>query len=240
MATIAEIKKLRGQPTRFSQMRKELSGTRITEEHIINIIERVFNQKFREFEAMIRERAVKGDKGDVPVLGKDFVVPTEDSIAKRAVKLMPQPQAQKIDENSLISRVIKQVPQQKIKKETPEETALRLNTLKEALTIDVIKGLEERLREIGDDARKRVSHGGSGGGDTIRVRNLTSQVDGSTKTFSLDRVNDVLQVNSTQWPRLFDPDKDYIWDSEKQQLRFTGEVAAIKSGQTLTVLVVES
>jgi len=93
--------------------------------------------------------------------------------------------------------------------------------------------LEKLQKEIAEIPRAR---GGMRKVPIIKRYNLSSQVDGNTKTFTLptDTV-DVIGVFGTQFPINFNPGTD--WTFSGRTLTLTGEVSAPQAGQTLYAII---
>ena len=167
---------------------------------------------------LIKESAVPGPPGAMPIAGKDFDLPEVDhkKVAAELIHLLPDPEA----------------------KETAEELATKLNTLKEKIERKVIKGLDEEFEAL----RGLIFNIGnlSGGGDTIASRNLTSQTDGSTKSFTLTRVREVIGAFGTSFPINHDPDNDWTFTKSSGVFALASGIKAPRTGQTLWLLVKES
>ena len=120
--------------------------------------------------------------------------------------------------------------------DTAETIADKLETLEEddKLGIEAIKGLKDRIMKLETMPTGRI--GGARKTVYIKRENLTSQCDGSTKTFTLPKDTiDVLAVFGTQFPVNFNPGTD--WTFEGRTLTLTDEVSAPESGQTLYALI---
>lgn len=103
--------------------------------------------------------------------------------------------------------------------------------------------IEELKKELKDELRAEmqkvtsgIARGGSRGKIPIVKRiNLTSQVDGATKTFTMPKdCTNVLGVWGTQFPITFDS-ADFTFAG--RTLTLTDEVAAPETGQTLMALI---
>ena len=107
----------------------------------------------------------------------------------------------------------------------------------EDLEIEDIKGLKKKIKSL--ELRLRETRGNrlGGGGDIIKSHNLTSETDGSTKVFTIPENRNVIGVFSTQFPGIFDPDKD--WTISGRTLTLTDEVGPPQTGQTLWVLYIK-
>lgn len=122
----------------------------------------------------------------------------------------------------------------------PAKIARKLESLRDndRLDADAIKNLAAFVQIYAN-----LSHSarpGGGGGDTVRYTDLSSQLDGSTKTFTLTRVARILMVIGTQAPLGYRPATDWTFAQSTGILTLTATVSAPTTGQTLIVLYVES
>lgn len=135
----------------------------------------------------------------------------------------------------------------RIKPETPEQTANRLNTKEEIIEQETIKGLVKRLDDLEEKLKKargttNIIGGATGGGHTAKVHDLSDSLNGVTKTFSLPAFWRVLSVYSTSTPVIFRPTVDYTVDGSTMQITFTDQISestTLSAGQTLLVLYSE-
>lgn len=121
--------------------------------------------------------------------------------------------------------------------DTPGQIANKLEELKgeSRLKIEAVLSLEDRLKKL-----EERPIGRSGGGARkvvyLKVENLSSQVNGTLKTFTMPKdCVEVVAVYGTQFPVNFNKDVD--WTFEGRTLTLTSEVSAPKTGQTLYALV---
>lgn len=150
------------------------------------------------------------------------------------------------DEEKIIQAVIDQLPPPE-PEETAKETADRLNTEKEIIEQETIKGLIKRFEDLEDRISKakgttNIIGGAIGGGHTAKVHDLTDSLNGVTKTFSLPAFWRVLNVYSTSSPVIFRPTTDYTVDGSSMTITFTSEInesTTLSAGQTLLVLYSE-
>lgn len=108
----------------------------------------------------------------------------------------------------------------------------------ERLDISAIKGLSE-LQEKVDLAAKmesrRVIAGPSA--NAVQYVDLSSQLDGSTKTFNTPKYRHALLLIGTQFPILFRPTTDFTLGNGK--ITLTAEVSAPATGQSLVMLYIK-
>ena len=192
------------------------------EDMVADAVAKILKEETVKLLQLIKERAVPGPPGKTLIPGKDFEIPPgKDAdpaqVAKELVSLLPETEA----------------------RETAEELALKLNTLEEKIKQRAIEGLEEEFLAI-RGLISNLQNLGGGGGDTIAIRNLTSQTDGSTKSFTLTRVREVIGVWGTQFPITHDPDADWDYAESTGIFTLSDEVGAPKTGHTLWLLVKES
>jgi len=76
-----------------------------------------------------------------------------------------------------------------------------------------------------------------GGGDRVRVDDLSSQCDGANKTFNVTSHRVALMLVGTDFPIMYRPTTDFT--TSGTTLTLTSEVDAPTSGATLVFLYVE-
>lgn len=116
----------------------------------------------------------------------------------------------------------------------------------ERLSKKAIKDLEEELLEIRTLIKKSgTGNGGNnpagGGRGHIKTYDLSSVLDGVTKTFNLPANWTIIQVVSSSFPSAFRPIIDYTFTNTS--ITFTSEITAsstLASGQTLIVVYEEA
>lgn len=127
-----------------------------------------------------------------------------------------------------------------IKEETPIETRDKLEKLRgdERLDKSAIKGIDEEVKRLDKkiDDKPTGRMGGMRKVPIIKRYNLSSQVDGVTKTFTLPKDTvDIVGVFGTQFPINFNAGTD--WTFAGGVLTLTSEVSAPESGQTLYAII---
>lgn len=221
------------------------------ENSLADTVEEIIKEKLAYLTGIIEKRAVQGIqglKGDKPVLGVDYELEkiNEEEIKQSILGQIPVPKDGKdADENKIVRDVLAQIPVPKDGKDgingssdTAEEIRDKLQSLKEADRLDVsaIKGIMELLKTIKSQKMARTG----GGGDTVRYVDLSSSLDGATKTFTLTRVARVISVHSTEYPITLRPEVDWTFATATGILTLTAQVAAPASGQSLYVVYIES
>ena len=143
-----------------------------------------------------------------------------------------------------IRRCMPEMPE--MKEETPEETREKLESLKgnNRLKIDAIDDLREELDRL-KKARK-VPFLSVGGGiasrDLFQDIDISSQLDGVTKTFNIRAVWNIISVDLSSFPYgALRKGTDYTWTPTS--ITFTDEIDAstqLASGQTCILTVVNA
>ena len=115
---------------------------------------------------------------------------------------------------------------------------------KDKLKISAIKNLEEELEKLKKQKDWQViySGGGGGGGRIVKSYDISSELNGSTKTFSLPAFWRVISVNSSSFPNAFRETTDYTTDAAAMTITFTSEIDApttLATGQTIIVIYAE-
>ncbi len=124
--------------------------------------------------------------------------------------------------------------------ETAEETVSKINTSKTKIKAKQVEGLISLMKEVHDqDTMNQVGISGGGGANLsalLFAQDLSSQCDGSTKTFTIPQNRIILNLNSTQFPIIYRPIVDFtISGVSRETLTLTDQVSAPQSGQTLIV-----
>ncbi len=125
----------------------------------------------------------------------------------------------------------------------PTEVRDSLETLKEEERLDAsaIKGLEKYVREIVAAIKStKTNNGGAGlvgARELVRAFDLSSYLNGVTKTFSLPAVWRIISVQASSFPGVLRETVDYTWTP--QSITFTSEIDAagtLAIGQTVIIL----
>lgn len=116
--------------------------------------------------------------------------------------------------------------------------ALELLQGEDRLKIDAIDGLTEALQKI------QKASGGTGAGG-LAVKNfvtdidLSSQLDGVTKTFNIQGIWNIITVSTSSMPHVLRKNVDYTYTT--QSITFTSEIDAatvLAAGQTVVITAV--
>lgn len=144
------------------------------------------------------------------------------------------------DEELIIERLKKLIPDES----TPEEIRDALETLEgaERLKIEAIHNLREELDRL-EKIINTKNTGGVGGGiigrDFFKQVDISSQLDGVTKTFNVPAMWTVLSVVTSSFPHALRPTIDYTFTSTT--ITFTDQIEAagtLAAGQTVILTVV--
>lgn len=149
-----------------------------------------------------------------------------------------------VDEDSLIERAVAavQMPEQKeALLDTPEDIRNKLEVLNgdERLEMSAIKGLEEILASIRKESRTSGIGGAIVGRNVFQDVDLSARLDGSTKTFGIPAVWNIISVHLSSFPHALRKNVDFTYTPES--ITFTSEIDAATSlaaGQTCVLTVV--
>jgi hypothetical protein len=121
--------------------------------------------------------------------------------------------------------------------DAPEDVRDKLETLEGDARLDIsaIKGLDdyEKLKEAANQPT-RTSGGGGSSRNSVEFIDLSGQLNGSRKTFTVPRRR-FIALFGTEFPVIYRPDIDYT-GSGTYTLSLTSQVAAPEAGQTLILL----
>ena len=154
----------------------------------------------------------------------------------------------KADEPKIVNDVLAQIklPEQKeIILDTPIEIRDKLEVLpeEEKLVIDAIKGLREELGKIKKSQTTNIPMGIGNSRGTVKVYDLSGELNGVLKTFSLPAFWRVLTVDLSSFPNALRPTTDFTTDASLMQITFTSQIDAATSlatGQTCIVTYAEN
>lgn len=129
--------------------------------------------------------------------------------------------------------------------DTPEEVKNKLETLRDddRLPIKAIKDLRKELDEL---RRMAINSqivgggvsGGSSGGNIVKAYDLSAQLDGATKVFTLPSMWRIISVHLSSVPNILRDTTDYVYDGTANTITFTAEITASSSlatGQTCII-----
>lgn len=124
---------------------------------------------------------------------------------------------------------------------------LELLTGDERLDKSAIKGLEDIEKDItnlknnkGNKTIYTGTGGSSSGGRNVQAYDLSSQLNGVLKTFTIPAFWRVISVHSTSFPFVFRPTVDYTTNGST--ITFTSEITAdttLAAGQTIIIIYAE-
>lgn len=117
----------------------------------------------------------------------------------------------------------------------------------ERLSIDAVEGLRDELERL--DKKKSGSGGNmmvagpASGGRIVKYHDLSSSLDGSTKTFSLPAFWRVISVHFSSAPWIARPTTDYTTDASVMTITFTDQIDAstvLSQPQSVIIVYAES
>ena len=149
------------------------------------------------------------------------------------------------DENKIIQSVLSQIQIPKIEEieanlpKLGAEVRDGLELLKEddRLDISAIKGIDELKTELKESGRTIVRGGGGPNANAVQYADLTSQCNGTLKTFVTPKYRTALMLISTQFPNIYRPVTDFTLGNGA--ITLTSEVSAPATSQTLIFLYVK-
>lgn len=170
------------------------------------------------------ENGRDGRDGRNGVNGKDGKTPTEEELTALMKKCMPKTEAimQKLDMGDLAEKIARAMEALPYPKKLDYDTGL-----KNKPGVQMSSGKGGRL--------------GRGTGNPTKYYDLSSLLDGVTKTFAIPANLRVLDVRSSSAPFAFRQTTDYTYTATS--LTFTSEINAastLKSGQTIYIIYVEA
>lgn len=142
------------------------------------------------------------------------------------------------DEEKIIERLAKLIPDipEPIKLLTPNETIETINKAENKIDIERVEGLDEVLRKKVQGVQ---SGGVVSGRELIKEIDISGDLDGSTKTFNIAVVWNIIMVHGSSFPYALRKDIDWTWTPTS--ITFTSEINAstsLASGQTVILMVV--
>ena len=190
------------------------------------------NQKIEEFN-------VKMDKVDERIAEiSSFIPPDASTVALEASKLAQE-------ELKTLLPTIPKLEEELPKLGEPIRDTLELLPDGEKLKIEAIEQLREELDELKKQIRTGgktvfVGGGSGGGGRIVKSYDLSTSLDGSTKTFNLPALWRVISVHLSSFPNVLRETTDYTYTPTT--VTFTSEIDAatsLASGQTCVVIYSE-
>lgn len=130
----------------------------------------------------------------------------------------------------------------------PIRDALELLPQGEKLNIDAIEDLQEELDKVRNiqltkkDNVVYVGGGGGSGGRIVKSYDLSSVLDGVTKTFSLPAFYRIISVHLSSVPNILRETVDYTSSASTFQITFTSQISestSLASGQSCVVVYSE-
>ena len=109
----------------------------------------------------------------------------------------------------------------------------------EKLAIEAIEGLRKELNELKKARGGATNGGGIVGRDIVKDYDLSSQLDGVTKTFNIPAVWNIISVHCSSFPHALRKNIDFTYTP--QTITFTDQIDAsttLASGQTVVLTIV--
>ena len=107
--------------------------------------------------------------------------------------------------------------------------------------VDKLRELTTRLKDWASKGGGRVIYGGVMRHSTVKNIDISGDLDGSTKTFSIEPVRSVISVACSSFPHILRPTIDYTMNARNTKITFTSEIDAastLATGQTVILTVV--
>lgn len=227
----------------------KLIQTKLTE------LETEMQQQLAEFAETISKLATKGDTPiagidfPMPKDGDDYILTDEDKTeiaSKIEVPIVEKVIIEKtetIKEQPIITNQVTNEIKEVAKTDEPQIIADKLNTLEEKVDRKVIKGLEKELLTIKKNIResKQQKGGGSGGGGyPVKSYDISDQLNGVLKTFTIPTNKYVIDVKITH-PAPLRPTIDYIYTPTS--ITFTSQIdesTYLSAGQSVIIIYAEN
>lgn len=170
---------------------------------------------------------------------KDYLMTEAKKIYQDHEKMMAQIDDKLAEVQGVLTQ-IKLLKQKEVILDGPKELRDKLETLKDEDRLDkeAVRGLEEEIKGL-KTAIAGIPRGKNMGRVKVPIMrpvNLTSSVDGSTRSFTLPPdTTQVIGVWGSQFPFTLDRDND--WTLSGNVLTLGSQVATPQAGQTLWVLL---
>lgn len=149
------------------------------------------------------------------------------------------------DEEAMVIKIFDQMKDQvSTVLDKPEDLRNKIETLEgeNKLSISSIHGLKEALEALKRQVDKMVPfYVGTGTTKGVQIYDLSSQLNGVLKTFTLPALTRIVGIQSSSFPNAFRPTTDFT--NTSQSITFTSEINAatvLAAGQTLIIQYVEA
>ena len=221
-----------------ARMLKDFEGMESTLKSLANSINNNFDFKIGD----ARKTAVDSFNKEIGALGVNHKKMVE-IIDKKISEVKDGKDGKNADEIKITDIITKKIPAFIINiltKDLPQLGSSFKESLEklegdERLDVSAIKGLEELLEEVsnklGAKQTRVIGNSGTGGHENKKF-NLSDQLDGSTRTFSLPSFWRILDIKLSSVPVMIE-DEDYTVDYSAKTITFTSEITDndIASGQ---------
>ena len=236
---------------KLTRLAKVIKGGNIGILEYLFEMEEKMEEMHKELTPDLREilEKIKGKDGNDGLPGedgKDYLLTTKDK--KEIAKAITVPIVEKVIEKTEVVRelpmVLKEVTQQTVENPvTGEEIVKKVNALdiEPELQIDIehIKGWKD-IKDRVDGISRMVSMGGNSARDLFKDYDLSSQLNGVLKTFSIPATWNIISVNLSSFPYgSLRKNTDFTYTSTS--ITFTDEIDAatqLATGQSCVLTIV--
>lgn len=197
-----------------------------------------------EFTGIIKTVLVKGDKGEKGDRGEQGERGEQGPTGVAGETPNIDKVANLVQSRINLEKIAKETATL-VKKDSPDEMVEKINKSKKKISWKQLKDVPEFAEP---DTMNQVGYVGGGGmGDPnllFNIDNISSQLDGATKTFTIKPNRIVWDIRSSSAPWVFVPTTDYVISGgSRETLTFTSEIDAansLRAGQTIIVLSIRA
>lgn len=190
-----------------------IKGDKPTEEELLNLIKPLIPEVKDGNDYVLTEQ----DKKEI---AKSIKVPIVEKIIERTEVIKEQP---------IVTNEIKEIAVS----DTPEQIAEKLNTTEQTIEKNVIIGLVDELRQL-RELINNIPRGGSRSVGGMKLHDLSSQTNGSTKIFSVPKGVAGFVIGS-DFPTVLIENNGFTLNGSRTQLTITAVNAPSTGSQLLYV-----
>lgn len=213
-----------------------------TKERVQNLLNYVVDEHSKMVSKMEEHTGEHAKKMTAEMEGKMADMLSQCKDLMEECKMMMPMDGKDADEERVISEVLEKIKLPEYREfvldEKGEQIVKEINELptdNDDLKIDAkhIKGLPDLKDNKGKTVFTAIR------GPEVKIYDLSAQLDGVTKTFSLPAFRLVFDVRSSSFPYAFRPTTDYTTDGAAMTITFTDQITAdatLAAGQTLYIL----